>query len=428
MHKKVVITGLGMATSLGLNVQESWRKALAGQCGITKLTLPLSEMSPVQAVGEIKAIDMETIRQEFPYEAQSEGESRTLFALWAANEAFKDAGIAYPLPAANNYGVSIAAGLGINRPEDISRWLTDDKDFDVSKFASEHNNTHPESIIKNNTHRPASLIAKKYGLNGINCTVTSACASATQAIGTAYRAIKRGDSELMVTGGADSMINPVGLIFFVLLGAAATAAENPENICRPFDRKRSGLVMGEGAGIIILEEELHALRRGAKIYGELTGYGSSLDAYKITAPDPKGTGAEHCMRSAIEDAGMNVSDIDYVNAHGTSTKLNDATESLAIKNVFGEHAYKLCISSTKSIIGHLLAASGAPEFIFTALSVFNDEMHPTINLNNPDPACDLDYIPNKKRTKTVRAALSNSFGFGGQNTSIIIKKYHGGAV
>jgi 3-oxoacyl-[acyl-carrier-protein] synthase II len=427
MNRRVVITGLGMATSLGLNVQESWTKALTGQCGISKLTLPLSEMSPVQAVGEIKAADWKMIQQEFPHEAESEGERRTLFALWAAKEAFKDAGITYPLPVPNNYGVSIAAGLGINRLEDISRWLTDEKGFDVLRFASEYKNVHPESIMKNNTHRPASLIAKKYGLNGLNYTVTSACASATQAIGTAYRAIKRGDSDLMATGGADSMINPVGLIFFVLLGAAAASRDNSESICRPFDRKRSGLVMGEGAGVIILEEESHALKRGAKIYGELAGYGSSLDAYKVTAPDPKGAGAERSMKCAIEDAELNISDIDYINAHGTSTKLNDAAESLAIKNVFGEHADKLCISSTKSIIGHLLAASGAPEFIFTALSVFNDEMHPTINLNNPDPACDLDYLPNKKRTKPVRAALSNSFGFGGQNTSVIIKKYRGKA-
>ena len=219
------------------------------------------------------------------------------------------------------------------------------------------------------------------------------------------------------------MVNPVGLVFFVLLSAATTSLDQPGTLCRPFDRKRSGLVIGEGAGAVILEEESHALKRGVRIYGEVAGYGASLDAYQVTAPHPQGRGAEQSMKAALKDAGLVPDEVDYINAHGTSTKLNDAIETVAIKKVFGEHAKEIAISSSKSLIGHLLAASGAPEFVFTVLTVARDEIHPTLNLTHPDPKCDLDYVPNVKRAKRVRAALSNSFGFGGQNGSIIVKKY-----
>ena len=219
------------------------------------------------------------------------------------------------------------------------------------------------------------------------------------------------------------MINPVGLVFFVLLGAAAASPNNPEETCRPFDRKRSGLVMGEGAGVVVLEEESHARARGAGIYAEIAGYGTTIDAYQITAPHPEGEGAERAMRAALLDANIRPEEIDYINAHGTSTRLNDSAETLAVKKVFREHAYDLCINSTKSVIGHLIAASGGPEFVFTVLSVNRDEIHPTLNLKDPDPKCDLDYVPNVKRTKTVNTAISNSFGFGGQNASIVVKKY-----
>ncbi len=230
---------------------------------------------------------------------------------------------------------------------------------------------------------------------------------------------------MIIAGGADSMINPIGLIFFVLLSAAAVSSENPAEVCKPFDRKRSGLVMGEGAGIAVLEEESHAVKRGAKIYAEVAGYGSTVDAYKVTAPHPQGLGAGCSMTNALKDANLPADGIDYINAHGTSTKLNDTAETKAIKKVFQKNAYKISINSSKSLIGHLLAASGGPEFAFTVLSVNRDEIHPTINLKNPDPKCDLDYVPNVRRSRTVRAAISNSFGFGGQNASIVIKKYKG---
>lgn len=219
---------------------------------------------------------------------------------------------------------------------------------------------------------------------------------------------------------------PVGLVFFVLLGAASTSSKDPRSACRPFDRSRSGLVMGEGAGVAVLEEESHAVKRGARIYAQVAGYGSTMDAYQVTAPHPKGVGAEKSMLAALRDADLNPEEIDYINAHGTGTKLNDAAETIAIKNVFKEHAHRVSISSSKSIIGHLLAASGGPEFVYTVLSVQRDKIHPTINLTNPDPKCVLDYVPNEKKPRTVRAALSNSFGFGGQNATIVVKKYRGG--
>ncbi|UCF87570.1 MAG: beta-ketoacyl-[acyl-carrier-protein] synthase family protein [Nitrospiraceae bacterium] len=419
--RRVVVTGLGVVTSLGLNVEESWEKMLKGTPGIRRITLPQTASSPVQAVGEVADSDWTTIKNEFREEAQEEGERRTLFALWAAQSAMNDAGI--PGGGGEKYGIVLAAGLGINRLEDIQGWINHDRSFDMTMFGKEHKAVHRESIMKNNSHRPSSLIARKFGLHSINCTVTTACASATQALGIGYRSIQRGDADLVLAGGADSMINPIGLVFFVLLNAAAVSPENPGEACRPFDRKRAGLVMGEGAGIAVLEERSHAIKRGATIYAELAGYGSSMDAYQVTAPLPRGEGAELSMRSALTDARLKPDNIDYINAHGTSTKLNDAAETLAIKRVFGDHAYRLSVSSSKSMIGHLLAASGGPEFVYTTLSVYRDEIHPTINLKSPDPKCDLDYVPNVKRSRTVGAALSNSFGFGGQNASIIVKKY-----
>jgi 3-oxoacyl-[acyl-carrier-protein] synthase II len=313
--------------------------------------------------------------------------------------------------------------LGIYSLEDIDRWASSEGKFDLVRFGREHAEVQRESMIHNPSHRAAALVARRFGLLGLNCTVTTACASATQALGIAFRAIQRGEADLVVAGGADSMINPLGLVGFALLQAAATGSADPKTVCRPFDRRRSGLVIGEGAGVVILEEERHAVNRKARIYAEVAGYASSMDAYQVTAPHPQGLGAALCMRGALRDAALDPAGVDYINAHGTGTKLNDATETLAIKEVFGKSAYEVAIGSSKSLIGHLMAAAGGPEFVFTVLSVDGDEIHPTINLTQRDPKCDLDYVANVKRFRTVRAALSNSFGFGGQNASIIAKKY-----
>ena len=418
-----MVTGLGMITSLGRAVEENWQNALNGTSGVKRLSDPEAVHSAVQAAGEVREQDWQAVRNELKDYALREGERRTLFALWATQCALEDARLPADYGKRERYGVVLAAGAGINRLEDIHRWIRSDLRFDFSRFGRECREVRPESIMRNNSQRPAALIAQRHGLYGINQTVTSACASATQAVGLGFRAIQRGDADLVAVGGADSMINPIGLVFFVLLGAASTSSDRPENLCRPFDRKRSGLVMGEGAAVAILEEESQARGRGAEIYAEVAGYGSSLDAYQVTAPHPQGLGAEQAMRSALADSGLAESGLDYINAHGTGTKLNDAAETLAIKNVFGRHAFRMAINSSKSLIGHLLAASGGPEFVYTVLSVRGDEVHPTINLANPDPKCDLDYVPNVKRKMTVRAALTNSFGFGGQNASVIIKKY-----
>jgi 3-oxoacyl-[acyl-carrier-protein] synthase II len=424
--RRVVVTGLGLVTALGLDVEESWRKALAGTPGIHRITIPGAENSPVQAVGEVSDSDWQRITEAFKEEAATEGERKTLFALWATQRALEDAGLNNDFGPRDRYGVILASGLGINRLEDIERWMTADQGFDVVRFGKEVRQVHRESIMRNNSNRTATLVAAKFKLHGLNCTVTSACASGTQAAGIGFRAIQKGEADMIAIGGADSMINPVGLVFFVLLSAASTSKDVPETLCRPFDRKRSGLVMGEGAGVVILEEETHALKRGARIYAEVGGYGASLDAHQVTAPHPQGRGAEQSMRAALKDSGLQPEEIDYINAHGTSTKLNDGIETLAIKKVFGDHARKMAISSTKSLIGHLLAASGAPEFAFTVLTVARDKVHPTLNLTHPDPKCDLDYVPRQGRSQKVRAALSNSFGFGGQNGSIIVKKYVSG--
>lgn len=421
--RRVVVTGLGLVTSLGLDVEENWQKALAGVSGIHRLAYPLSQKSPVQAVGEVHASDWQRIEKEFREESALEGERKTLFALWAAKRALEDADLLRDCAPRNRYGVILASGLGINRLEDLHPWIGANRNFDLVRFGKESEGVQRESILRNNSNRTAALVSARFGFHGLNGTVTSACASGTHAVGIGYRAIQRGEADVMAVGGADSMINPVGLVFFVLLGAATTSSDPPETVCKPFDRKRSGLVMGEGAGLAILEEESHALRRGVRIYAEVVGYGASLDAYQVTAPHPEGRGAEQSMRAAFRDAGFGPEEIDYVNAHGTSTKLNDIIETVAIKKVFGEHASRVAISSSKSLIGHLLAGSGAPEFVFTVLTVARDAIHPTLNLTHSDPKCDLDYVPNGKRIQTVRAALSNSFGFGGQNGSIIVKKY-----
>ena len=421
-ERRVVITGLGLVTPLGIKVNQVWERMLRGESGVREVSGEGTGASEVRAVGDVREEDLEIIRSRVGKVYGEQAEKRTLFGLWASEEALSDAGLNGGLETVKG-GVLFSAGLGLNRLEDIARYTDSEGEFEYRRLWEDLEGIQPDSIIRNNSNLPAALIARRYGLSGINATVTTACASATQAIGTALRVIKRGEADLMVAGGADSMINPVGLVFFVLLSAASTSTDPPETVCRPFDRRRSGLVMGEGAGVVVLEEEGHARQRGARIYGEVAGYGSSMDAYQVTAPHPKGEGAELSMRRALEDACLQPEEIDYINAHGTGTKLNDLAETLAIKRVFGEHARRLAVSSSKSMTGHLLAASGGPEFVFTTLSVYNNRVHPTINLTRVDPKCDLDYVPEGSREMEVRAALSNSFGFGGQNGSIIVRKY-----
>jgi 3-oxoacyl-[acyl-carrier-protein] synthase II len=422
VDRRVVVTGLGLATSLGLEVHENWVKLLTGISGVGELSLPGSKQSAIRAAAQVSEANWQRIRDEFE-QSPPEGDKAGLLALWAANSALKDAGIEPCTGDRRNAGVIAAAGLGCISLEDIHERLKRAGKLHFAGYEDEDDRGARASITRYNTCRVGSLLAGRFGLKGPSFAVSSACASATQAIGLAYRSIRRGDADLLVCGGGDSMVDPVGLAFFLLLTAASTSREDPRTVSRPFDQKRSGLVIGEGAGFVVLEELFHALNRGVSIHAEVVGYASSMDAYQVTAPHPEGRGAEACMRMALKDANLTAREIDYINAHGTATKLNDVAETMAIKTVFGEYAQRVAINSSKSMIGHLMAASGGPEFIYTVLSIKNDTIHPTINLEHPDPLCDLDYVPNVKRIKIVRAALSNSFGFGGQNATLVAGKY-----
>ncbi len=419
---EVLITGMGMVTALGADLETAWSRALAGESGVRPVSSFEAGGLPIAGAGEVPAGEIESLRERLLEELAPEGERRVLFALDAARSALADAGLSPGETDPRRSGVMMGTGLSTYRLEDFAPWIGEREGFDSVRFAGELEKTHPSGYFQNPPERATSLIARWAGFRGPSATLTSACAAAGQAIGLGMRAIRRGEADAVLCGGADSMIHPVGMAIFLLLGAASTAAAEPEALCRPFDRRRSGLVVGEGAGVILLESAEHAARRGARVHARLCGYGSSMDAYQVTAPDPKGRGAARSMSEALRDAGMAPGEIAYVNAHGTGTKLNDPAETLAIKEVFGPSAGDLAVSSSKSMIGHLIAACGAPELIFTALSVARDEVHPTRNLENPDRRCDLDYVPNESRRMPVPAAISNSFGFGGQNATLVVGK------
>jgi 3-oxoacyl-[acyl-carrier-protein] synthase II len=404
----VVVTGLGAVTPLGVTAEASWSAVLAGANGIRRLHGPELEGAPIKVAGRVADGDWRRIEAALPETAEREGERRTVLAVWAADQALADAGGPATGPRA---GVALGIGLGAVRLEDLRlppELLTSDT-------------VHRQSMLRSAAERPAALLATAHDLSGPMVSVTSACASATQAVGIGYRMIRRGEADVMLCGGADSMIDPLGLVGFALLGAASTSAD-PGSACRPFDSRRSGLVMGEGAGMVVLEAEEAARARGARVYAELAGYGSSLDGYQPTAPHPEGRGAASAMTAALADARCTPADIDAINAHGTGTRLNDIAETIAVKQVLGERAWHVPVSASKSMIGHLLAACGAPELIFTVLSVVHDRVHPTRNLSRPDRQCDLDYVPEGARDLTVRAAMSSSFGFGGQNACVIVRK------
>jgi len=419
-RRRVLVTGLGMVTPLGVGVEENWRRALAGESGIRELTAPWQRGCPIHAAGTVAEKDWEGILAALPASAAEEGERRTVFALHAAAQALTDAG--FDARQGQRWGVALGAGLGVVRLEDIARWLRPNGRFDDEAFLAAYSTVSPDSIVRNPADRAAAQVARRFGLTGVNATVTTACASATHAIATALRLIQRGDADAVLAGGADSMIHPVGLVCLVLLGAASTSRGSTADLCRPFDRRRSGTVIGEGAGLAVLEEAEHAARRGARAYAEVSGSGSSLDAHHVVAPDPTGAGAARAMKSALADSGLPPDAIDHINAHGTGTHLNDVAEAAAIHKAFGLQARHVAVTSSKSLTGHLLAGCGGPEFVFTALSVARDIVHPTANLTHLDSRCDLDVVAGSARHLEVRAAMSNSFGFGGQNASVVLQK------
>ncbi len=408
--KRVVVTGLGAVTPIGNDVQTSWENAIKGVSGIGPITRVNAENYQAKVAAELKDFDIEQFMDK---KAARKMDRFTQYAVAASMMAVKDANLEITDEIAPRVGVWIGSGIGgMETFEEQYKILLEKGPRRVSPFFV-------PMLIPDMATGQVSIALGAKGFN--SCTVT-ACATGTNSIGDAFRVIERGEADVMVTGGAEAPLTEMSFAGFTANKALSTNTD-PNTASRPFDKDRDGFVMGEGAGIIVLEELEHALARGANIYAEIVGYGATGDAYHITAPAPNGEGGARAMRSAIEGSGLDVTDIDYINAHGTSTQYNDKFETLAIKEVFGDHAYKLAISSTKSMTGHLLGAAGGVEAIFSILTIKNGVIPPTINYTTPDPDCDLDYVPNEARKQEVKAVLSNSLGFGGHNATIIFKKY-----
>ncbi|PKN71310.1 MAG: beta-ketoacyl-[acyl-carrier-protein] synthase II [Deltaproteobacteria bacterium HGW-Deltaproteobacteria-12] len=411
MKRRVVVTGLGALSPLGNSVAESWNGAIAGKSGVGPITKFDSAAFHTKIAAEIKNFD--------PLQFVDKKEVRRyddfiLYALAASEMAVADATLKISPEISTRAGVIIGSAVGglatIEHEKEVFHASGPRK---ISPFAV-------PGILAN---MAAGHVSIRFGAKGpINCTVT-ACAAGTSAIGDAYNAIAHGAADIMITGGAEAAITPLAVAGFNSMRALSARNSEPQKASRPFDKGRDGFVIGEGCGIIILEELSLALKRGARIYAELAGYGCTSDAFHMAAPPPGHEGAARSMLMAIQDAGLNVADIDYINAHGTSTPLNDLYETQAVKTVFGEHASKLMISSTKSMTGHMLGATGGVEAIFTVLALAEGVIPPTINLDNPDPECDLDFVAHTSRKKDIAAALSSTFGFGGVNSVLLFKKY-----
>lgn len=416
MSRRVVITGLGVVTPLGSDVTTFWSNLTAGKSGISRIDEVDVTDQPVQIGGVVRDfkpeqyIERKEIRR-FDKFAQ--------FAIGAASQALEDSGLKITPENAHQVGVVIGSGIGgIHTLLENYRILMERGPRRVSPFVV------PMMIA----NIAAGQISIMFGAKGPNASPVTACATGTHAIGDACKIIERGAAECMLAGGAEAAIVDLALAGFSNAKALSTRNDAPERASRPFDLDRDGFVMAEGAGVMMLESLDHALARGARIYAEIIGYGMSGDAFHVTAPEPEGAGAAQAMRQAIDDAGIHPEDVDYINAHGTSTDIGDKQETIAIKKVFGEHAYRLAVSSNKSMMGHTLGAAGGVEGVATALTLYHGIMPPTINYETPDPECDLDYVPNMARKSNVNIALSNSFGFGGHNAVVAIRKYTDEAV
>ncbi|MCM3114296.1 beta-ketoacyl-ACP synthase II [Neobacillus sp. MER 74] len=408
--RRVVVTGIGAVTPLGNDAETTWKNILEGQSGVGPLTRVNADEYPAKVAAESTDFNPE----EFMDRKDARKMDRfTQFAVASALMAVKDANLTINEENSHRVGVWIGSGIG--------GMETFEQQFEIFQNRG-YKRVSPFFVPMLIPDMATGQVSITLGARGFNsCTVT-ACATGTNSIGDAFKVIQRGDADAMVTGGAEAPITKMSVAGFCANTALSTNPD-PKTASRPFDKNRDGFVIGEGAGIIVLEELEHALARGAKIYAEIVGYGATGDAYHITAPAPGGEGGARAMKMAINDSGLNPDEIDYVNAHGTSTEYNDKFETLAVKEVFGEHAYKLAISSTKSMTGHLLGAAGGVEAIFSVLAIRDSMLPPTINYETPDPECDLDYVPNKARQKVIKAAMSNSLGFGGHNATIVFKKY-----
>ena len=411
MSRRVVVTGLGMVSPLGTGKEENWEAVCSGRSGIGHITRFDASAFSSQIAGEVKNyrsedfMDKQQIRRFDVF---------IHYAVASARMALEDSGL--EINGSNGHRVGCITGSGLGGLEMLEHYhevLLEKGPRRVSPFFI-------PGMIAN---MAPGQVAIETGAKGPNTSIATACAASTHAIGESFRIIREGIADAMITGGSEAVVTPLALAGFCSMRALSTRNDEPEKASRPFDLNRDGFVMGEGAGLLILEELDHAVRRGTDIYAEIVGYGLSADAYHVSAPDPEGEGAVNCMKAALVYAGLEPGDIDYVNAHGTSTKLNDSSENKAIKTVFGKHAYRLAISSTKSMTGHLLGAAGGVEAIFTTLAIKHGIIPPTVNYETPDPDCDLDYVPNAAREMDVKAAMSNSFGFGGTNACLVFKAF-----
>ncbi len=428
-RKRVVITGVGAVTPLGHTAEATWQGLRAGRSGIARITLFESSHFPTKIGAEVKNWHVEKI---YSLGELIHGMGRnTQFAMVAAQEAVRDSGLEVGKNVSpRRCGVYMGSGEGAVEFDHFMGLIhqsSQEQEVDAGAFIQGGTRCFNSVAELEQEPNMASMhIATALGAIGPNQNCLTACAASSQAIGEATEIIRRGDADVMVSGGAHSMLHPLGLTGFNLLTALSTSyADEPSRASRPFDAKRDGFILGEGAGILILEELEHAKKRGAKIYGELVGYGSTADAYRITDSHPDGRGAIAAIKKALHDAAMTPADVDYINAHGTSTQVNDSVETKAIKEAFQERAYQTPVSSNKSIMGHLIAAAGAVELIASLMTIRDGVIAPTLNYENPDPDCDLDYVPNVAREKKVGVVLSNSFGFGGQNIALIVKKFSG---
>jgi 3-oxoacyl-[acyl-carrier-protein] synthase II len=409
--QRVVVTGMGVISPLGNDLEQYWQNALNGENGVDAITRFDTDAFDTKFAAEVKEFQ--------PEDFIDRKEARrmdlfTQYAIAAAEKAVRQAGINFDEVKKHRVGVIVSSGIGgMATFEKQARTLIEKGPGRISPFFI------PMLI----SDIAPGHISIRYGLKGPNFSTVSACASSSHALGEGFRNIQRGTADAMICGGAEAAITPLGIGGFTAMKALSTRNDSPQTASRPFDKDRDGFVMGEGAGIVVFESLEHAMNRGARIIAEVAGIGYTADAYHITAPCPDGEGASAAMRLAIEDAGLVPQEIDYINTHGTSTPHGDIAETNAIKSVFGDYAYELSINSTKSMVGHLLGASGAVEFATAVLSVQNDMVHPTINLQEPDPECDLDYTAKEARPRTIRAAISNSFGFGGHNVCIAVKKF-----
>jgi 3-oxoacyl-[acyl-carrier-protein] synthase II len=410
-RRRVVITGMGAVTPLGLNVDEFWNNIIAGKSGIGKITQFDATGFDTMIAAEVKGfdptnfIDKKSVKRMDPF---------TQFALAAAEMAVKDSGLNFEGEDRNRVGVVFGSGIG-------GMWTYYYQTKEL--FENGPGRVSPLFVPMMIADIASGYIAIRFNVKGPNYATTSACATASHAIADSMMLIERGSADVMLTGGSEASICPIGIAGFNSMRAMSTRNDDPQKASRPFDAQRDGFVMGEGGSVLVLEELEHAKNRGAKIYAELGGIGLTGDAHHITAPAPGGEGAVRSMSLCVKDAGLQPQDIDYINAHGTSTPFNDKFETMAIKTVFGEHAYKLHVSSTKSMVGHLLGAAGGVEAIATIKTITEGIIPPTINYEFPDPECDLNYVPNKAIQKTVNAAISNTFGFGGHNASLLFMKF-----